>query len=681
MNMWTFADVAAHWDSVAYDESNAKIDSYLRRFFDSAPLFTIPANAQVLDVDCRTGNGTIFFKNKYPSASFTCLAMAGSFARIAMEKIGKNGMHTSVTHLQSLPLPAASQQFDTILCYETIEHVPDPRAFIAELARVLKHSGTLVLTTPNRLWEPVHWLSATFKLDHGEGPHRMLPRKELIGYIEMNGLQIQTERTFVLIPAGPKWLLAFGKWIESILPEYIMRIIALRRTFICRKSGTQDIWYEKLQADILSTGLDTFCGTSVGVSNGTLRYEEKDGELQIVRTEKSDPVPEASYTASPARFCDYPALNRSVFGKLPENWLCGVVEKSFVGHASEESVRRTGASGGVITAILIHLLETKRITGAICLKVGKEKPWKASPVIARTKEEVLTCAGSVYSATPTNTILAELENEAGPLAYIGLPDQVAAIRKLQQMNHPSVKAIKYIFGPYTGTQMSFEAIRSFLRSHGITSEEEITDLQYRAGEWPGHLQITLKNGRVLQAEKFHYNYLIPFFITDASLQIPDFTNELTDISVGDAWSPKYEARRGGYSVILGRSKIGTELLEEMRSQRLLNLEDISLDEALDMHGHMLDFKKRGSFIRNGWKKIQPDYGYRPAHIPASRIAVEWCLRCIFGICRTKTARWTVEHLPLSIVGPAFNVLRKTWKSASKPTKRKGLKNMVFIVHK
>lgn len=440
-----------------------------------------------------------------------------------------------------------------------------------------------------------------------------------------------------------------------------------------------DPWYEKLKADILDPHLETGCGTCVGVSNGTLRYEERDGTPRIVRTEKPDPVPQASYDACPARFCNYPALYQAVFGKLPTHWLCGVVEESFVGHASDEYVRRTGASGGVITAILLHLLETKKITGAVCLNVGKENSWRATPVVARTKEEILACAGSVYSATPTNTILAALEKESGPLAYVGLPDQVAGIRKLQQMDHPSVKAIKYILGPYTGTQMSFEAIRSFLRSHGVTSEQEIVDLKYRAGEWPGHLQITLRDGRVIKAEKFHYNYLIPFFITHGSLQIPDFTNELTDVSVGDAWSPKYEARRGGYSVILVRSKQGQELLEEMQSKNLLILEEIALDSALDMHGHMLDFKKRGSFIRNSWKKVQPEYGYRPVYIPFSRVLVEWCLRFLFAIGQTRAARWMVEYLPLSMVGPVFNVMRKTWKSTSKPTKRKGLREMKFVV--
>lgn len=401
-----------------------------------------------------------------------------------------------------------------------------------------------------------------------------------------------------------------------------------------------------------------------------------------MRTEKQGLLPKAAYDASPARSCNYPALNRFVFHKIPENWLCGVVEKTYVGHASDEAIRRTGASGGVITATLIHLLATKRITGAICLRVGNEKPWKAEPVIARTRDEILACAGSVYSATPTNTILSELHKEEGPLAYVGLPDQVAAIRKLQMMHHPSVKAIKYVLGPYMGTQMSFEAIRSFLRSHGVRSkkpEEEITKLQYRAGEWPGHLEIHLNNGRVLRAEKFHYNYLIPFFITNASLQLVDFTNELTDISIGDAWSPTYEAKRGGYSVVLARTSQGKELLEEMKAKRLLTLEDIPLDTALDMHGHMLDFKKRGSFIRNKWKKVRPEYGYEPASIPFSRHLIERILAVIFGIGKTRAARWMVEHLPLSIVGPIFNLLRKSWKNASKPTKRKGLREMKFVV--
>ena len=64
----------------------------------------------------------------------------------------------------------------------------------------------------------------------------------------------------------------------------------------------------------------------------------------------------------------------------------------------------------------------------------------------------------------------------------------------------------------------------------------------------------------------------------------------------------------------------------MSAKKIINIESIEIDEATAMHGHMLDFKKRGSFIRLGWRKIfggkVPEYGYHPKHIPMSRKLVE-----------------------------------------------------------
>ncbi|MDA0376355.1 MAG: Coenzyme F420 hydrogenase/dehydrogenase, beta subunit C-terminal domain [bacterium] len=689
MKTWTLKQVADHWNnSPDYDAQNAKIDSYFRRFKDSAPLFTIPENAKVLDCDCRTGNGTVFMKKKYPTANFRCVAMAPSFKERAEKNLQAHNLDVEVSVMTQLRQPFDDEHFDTILTYETLEHVPWPTKYIAELSRILKSGGTMVLTTPNVLWEPVHWLSATLHLDHGEGPHRMVPRKEILSALKAAGFTVDTERTFVLIPAGPTWLLSFGYFLEKIFPEWLMRILALRRTFVCTKtndiwpathSPEDDVWWHKLKTEVVDTGLETQCGTAVGVSEGTLQYEEQNGVPTVVKMNNTKAVPKASYDACPGRYCNFSDLNEFVFGKQPENMLAGVVEKAYIGHATDESIKKNGASGGVITRTLIHLLETKKITGAVVLRMSKDEPWKAVPFVARTKEEILSSGGSVYSLTPTNTILSELANEEGPLAYVGLPDQVAGIRKLQQLKHPSVANIKYVLGPYTGTQMYFEAIRSFLRSHGVKSETEIADLKYRAGQWPGYLQITLKSGRVLKAEKFYYNYLIPFFITSGSLQLCDFTNELTDISVGDAWSPKYEDLKGGHSVILARTKEAVSLLESMKQAGELSLEEITLTQALDMHGHMIDLKKRGSFIRNSQKPVAPDYGYKPTHIPASRKAVEHVLGTFFWIGRMPLARFVIEHLPLSIVGPCFNILRKTWKNASKPTKRKGLSEMKFTI--
>jgi len=45
-------------------------------------------------------------------------------------------------------LPFQAARFDGAICIEVLEHVEDPQAFMAELARVLKPRSTLLLTVP-----------------------------------------------------------------------------------------------------------------------------------------------------------------------------------------------------------------------------------------------------------------------------------------------------------------------------------------------------------------------------------------------------------------------------------------------------------------------------------------------------------------------------------------------------
>jgi SAM-dependent methyltransferase len=47
-----------------------------------------------------------------------------------------------------MALPFRDEVFDTVLCNEVLEHVPEPARLMAEAARVLKPGGILLLTTP-----------------------------------------------------------------------------------------------------------------------------------------------------------------------------------------------------------------------------------------------------------------------------------------------------------------------------------------------------------------------------------------------------------------------------------------------------------------------------------------------------------------------------------------------------
>ncbi len=49
-------------------------------------------------------------------------------------------------------LPVKDNSFDTVLCNQVLEHVPEPQHMMGEMARVLKTGGTLILTAPH-IWE------------------------------------------------------------------------------------------------------------------------------------------------------------------------------------------------------------------------------------------------------------------------------------------------------------------------------------------------------------------------------------------------------------------------------------------------------------------------------------------------------------------------------------------------
>ena len=55
-------------------------------------------------------------------------------------------------------IPLASHTADVLVCTEVLEHVPDDAAAVAEMARVLKPGGSLVLSvpTPPAVFDPAH---------------------------------------------------------------------------------------------------------------------------------------------------------------------------------------------------------------------------------------------------------------------------------------------------------------------------------------------------------------------------------------------------------------------------------------------------------------------------------------------------------------------------------------------
>lgn len=442
------------------------------------------------------------------------------------------------------------------------------------------------------------------------------------------------------------------------------------------------MWWEKLKQEILDTDLYSRSGTEVGVSEGGLELEEKDGDYKVKKITAAD-IPKECYLASSDRFINYPELNKFVFGYLPDSWLIGNFKKIYVGHVTDEKIRKNSSSGGILSSTQLYLLRTGKIDGAVTLRMRRDKPYLTEPIVAETEKEILESAQSKYTVAPVNQILGKLPGKYSSVAYTGLPEQIASVRKLQKMQHSSVSNISYVLGTFYGETLGFSAIKSLLRANKVKSVDDIAVLAFRSGEWPGHLRIDLKDGRVIKIPKFHANYLSPSHVTKYSLYQVDYMSELADISAGDAWSPVYEQRGKGWSVIIARSQKGLDLVEEMHQEKVIEATEISESELINMHSLGLDVKKRGAFIRIKRRQARglpvPEYGYEPINISFSRKVFE----CFFGFSiwffHLRLTIWLTENLPTELIGKVFVLVRKVWKKSTKSSKAKGLDTLKFRV--
>lgn len=115
----------------------------------------------------------------------------------------KGGIYLTCGDLLHLPFP--NKYFEYIICSEAIEHTINPQQAIYELSRVLAPGGSLVLTTPNKLWQPLELLSKVFGIRKYCGYENWVTWDDLYNWFQEAHLDIECKRGFHILPFQIKW--------------------------------------------------------------------------------------------------------------------------------------------------------------------------------------------------------------------------------------------------------------------------------------------------------------------------------------------------------------------------------------------------------------------------------------------------------------------------------------------
>ncbi len=305
---------------------------------------------------------------------------------------------------------------------------------------------------------------------------------------------------------------------------------------------------------------------------------------------------------------DFNGLNEFVFGKTPDK-VIGNYMNCYTSYSMDEKLRFEASSGGMVTQILISALEKGLIDGALVARMKKEDQLIPEPFIARTKEEISSAMGSKYCPVPVNILLKEIikSKNSEKFAVVGLPCHILGIRKGEILIPKLKEKIVLHCGIFCGATKSFVGTEYLLEKNNI-KKEDVNFIKYRGKGWPGYLQIKkrdISEKNIFLLSYYYYRGLFGmFFKNKACISCNDYTNELTDISFGDAWGIEKKDTKGT-SVIITRSRNADDLLNNFYFEKKIFIKEISTEHFISSKKTItfkktLPIKNRKIFYLNTW---------------------------------------------------------------------------------
>lgn len=317
----------------------------------------------------------------------------------------------------------------------------------------------------------------------------------------------------------------------------------------------------------VACNLCTGCGACAGLFPDAIRMVEDpvNGRRPVVA-----PGPEGRRAAEAAApVCaglgaDHRSLPRQ--DAIDRDW--GPVTAAWIGHAADDEIRHRGSSGGAVTALALHALQTG-LAGAVAHVAAREDdPRRNAAVLSRDRAGLLRGAGSRYAQASPAEGLDDIAGGEDPVVFVGKPCDVASVARAAKADPALDAKLPLTIAIFCAGAPNLAATDRLLDRLQVPQGAKLTDLRYRGAGWPGLMQARWREaggaeavspgityaegwGGILQSER-RWRCRI----------CTDHTGAFADISVGDPWHrpPEGEAE-AGRSLIVARTPRGRAFVE------------------------------------------------------------------------------------------------------------------------
>ncbi|MCK4537925.1 MAG: Coenzyme F420 hydrogenase/dehydrogenase, beta subunit C-terminal domain [Candidatus Krumholzibacteria bacterium] len=252
---------------------------------------------------------------------------------------------------------------------------------------------------------------------------------------------------------------------------------------------------------------------------------------------------------------------------------------AWFGHSTDTEITGAAASGGLVSALLIDLVESGRIDGAITARIdisGEKLDFKT--VLCRSTNDIIKCGSSIYSDFDhLGGITSILRENEGRFAVVALPCQWKALDRLLKKNPDLQGKVTHRIGLWCGHATGRALVDDFLSSKGVR-QDEIASFRYRRGVWRGETWIEMKDGSEMTLP-FGKGYgLFQNLYSDCMKRCffcEDHFARHSDISFGDAWLAELRGGDIKESMAIANTAAGIEAMRGLGRRNDVVLTDVS----------------------------------------------------------------------------------------------------------